>query len=155
MFTISKLLFVASSFLIIGYNSLSFLPLWSYPFYFGIYLFMLSPSIIHFLYFISSLQKCILEQEFYKISSIIAKFIIMMALFIFPFLFVAITSFIMKGISFSYLLSLNSLGIFIYSIKIKKYAYGPLLIYDFGITIILVVLSLFLPIMNFAPISFK
>lgn len=60
-----------------------------------------------------------------------------------------------KGILFFYILSINTIAIYAYSVKIMKFAYGPLIVYDILLTFILSMFSLYLPVAGFAMISYK
>jgi hypothetical protein len=62
---------------------------------------------------------------------------------------------IQKGILFYYILSINTLFIYIYSWKNKKFAYGPLIIYDILLTLTLSLFSLYYPVSNFALVTYK
>lgn len=57
MIVILKAVLVISCFLIIGYGSIIALSIWAVTILYGVYLFSLSPSIIHVLYFISAAQR--------------------------------------------------------------------------------------------------
>lgn len=62
---------------------------------------------------------------------------------------------VQKGILFFYILSLNTIAIYAYSVKIMKFAYGPLIVYDILHTFVLSMFSLYFPIAGFALVSYK
>lgn len=58
---IYKLLLVATCFLLFGYGSVFDVAIWSILLFYGIYLFCLSPSILHGMYLCSAAQKSLQE----------------------------------------------------------------------------------------------
>lgn len=138
--------------MLFAYQSIITLPLWSILFVFGIYLFCLAPSILHFLYFLSSFQRGMnrIFEKHKKIKNILVIGAISAALMVSIVLF-----FIEKGIIIYYLFSLANIVMYWHACQIKKYVYGQVIIYDASLTLILTVISLFLPVMNYRFITFK
>lgn len=155
MVIVLKVFWVLSCFIFMGYNSIKSISILVMLVLYGVYLFSLSPSIIHILYFVSAAQKSLSLAEFYKSNSKKQQFsIIIISILIFTSIFFISFS-IHKGIFFFYLLGLNTAFIYAYSCRIKKFAYGPLIIYDAVLTCALALFCLFLPIGNFILISLK
>ena len=82
------------------------------------------------------------------------SFIVLGAL-IFLVLVFFISIMIQKGIIFFYVLSINTIAIYAYSVKIRKFGYGPLIIYDILLTFILSIFSLYFPVAGFVLVSYK
>lgn len=66
-----------------------------------------------------------------------------------------VTIMIQKGIIFFYILSISTIAIYAYSVKIMKFAYGPLIVYDILLTFILSMFSLYFPVAGFSLVSYK
>lgn len=155
MIIILKAFWVGGCFFIAGYVSFFQLPIWGLLFFYGSYVISLSPSIIHLLYLFSAAQRNTVETEFYQHKSKEIRLAILLgSFFIFLLLFVVSLA-IAKGILFYYLISITNIFIYIYCWKSKKFAYGPLIIYDLLLTLTLSAFSLFYPIQYLTPVSFK
>lgn len=155
MLVILKASWALSCFLIMGYGSMIALSIWVMFFLYGIYLFSLSPSIIHLLYLISAAQKGLSDIESYKNRTSVQQLAIVIGSLL-TFIFVFIVSFgLHKGILFYYIMSLSTVFIYVYSCKIKKFAFGSFIIYDAFLMFILSIFSLYLPVGNFVLVSYK
>lgn len=152
---INKLLLVVTCFLLFGYSSVFEIAIWSILLLYGVYLFCLSPSILHVMYLSSAAQRSLQESEWYKSKSkSIKSLIVFGTLFNFLLAFIVVIM-IQKGIIFLYILSINTIAIYVYSVGIRKFAYGPLIVYDILLTFILSMFSLYFPVAGFSLVSYK
>ena len=60
-----------------------------------------------------------------------------------------------KGLWFYFVLSPVTIYQYFYCIQIRKYAFSRILIYDFLLTAVMFVWSLWMPLANFSPLSYK
>jgi len=153
MIIVIKLISIVSCFIAIAYQSIMTLSIWLILIIYGIYLFCLAPSIIHSLYLLTSFQKSM--NQFFQALSKRKKSILILVAFSSIFLLSICIFLIQKGIIFYYIFSLANIAMYIHACRIKKYAYGQLILYDASLTAVLTTLSLCIPVMNYVLISFK
>lgn len=154
-FILLKLTFVVGCFLLNCYyfiiNSAWYFIFLAY----GIYLFMISPSIIHSMYFITSIQRQLKQNEWFKQSKAAIKCLIMSFVILSIPGLAAILLYFSKGIVFFFICSLATLYQYLQACKSKRYSFGKVIIYDLLLTFILSLFSSFMPSLNFTLMTYK
>ena len=122
---------------------------------YGVYLFTISPSIIHSMYFMTAIQRQTKDKEHFKNKSATIKCMIMSFIILsIPLASIAL-AFVSKGISFYFLCSLVNLYQYVQACRTKKYGFGRVTLYDLLLTGILTIFSAFAPCLNFDLVTFK
>jgi hypothetical protein len=152
---ILKLLWMWALVLFNSYCAASNLSWYFWPFLYGFYLFTLGPSLLHSLYFITTFQRQLKELPLFTELSITLKCIIMCTIFLSAPIIVILSIFFVKGIFLYFALSLAMVLQFISACARKKYTFTHVLLYDMLLTACLTVLGMFLPALNFSPLTIK
>lgn len=154
-FILLKLTVLVSCFMLNCYYFITNSP-WYYIFLtYGAYLFMISPSIIHSIYFITSIQRQLKENEWFKQNNTTLKCLIMSFVILsIPGLAVVLL-YVEKGVLFFYISSAATLYQYLQACRSRRYSFGKVILYDLLLTAILSLFSCFMPSLNFTLLTFK
>lgn len=150
-----KMALLLSCFLMNSYYYVLNSPWYHLFWIYGLYLFMISPSIIHSMYFITSIQRQVKEMEWFKLKGTTAKCLTMSFIILsIPILVFALV-FVPKGVFFYFLFSTVTIYQHIQACRTKRYGFGKVTLYDLLLTAILSLLSSFVPSLNFTLLTLK
>jgi hypothetical protein len=116
---------------------------------------MISPSIIHSMYFITAIQRQTIEMEWFKSKSATVRCLVMSFIILSIPLGGIALAFVPKGIIFYFLSSLVTVYQYVQACRTKKYGFGKVTLYDLMLTAILTIFSAFAPCLNFSLVTFK
>lgn len=115
----------------------------------------MAPSLIHAIYFLSSLQNQIKDMDCFKSLGVNTKCLLMSAVFLSIPATLIFSLFIHKGVVFYFGMSVAVVWQFVHSCRQKKYTFTGVLFYDLMLTVVLSMVSLFLPSLNFSLLTWK
>ena len=129
---------------------------WYYLFLiYGLYMACLAPSLLHIIHFLTAMQAQLKESSIIVLLGTNLRCLLSALVLLGPLLLVLTTLLVPKGVVFYFVLSAATLLQFVHSIRSKKYTFVRVLFYDILLTVVLTLLSLFLPSLNFQLLTWK